>query len=97
MAAIERKARIDVLTSCVGAAICCTFVLSLHFGGPAAGNVPIEQAIGMVFTCLLSPVLYFTARSFYLRQRTKLLLIVRLVFIWGTTHDYGDTPHQELT
>ena len=97
---VERIARLDLLTGIVGAAICTTFVLSLGFAGGPGGTtaqVPLDQIAGMIFTCMLCPLVYLLSKRYYLRHRVLFVLAVRLAFAYGTVHDYGDTPNEDLT
>jgi hypothetical protein len=93
----ERQASIDVLSGIVGALICTTFVLSQRHAPAGTPQVPKEQVAGMLFTCLLCPLTYFGFKSFYLRNRVFLVLLVRMVFAIGTIYDYEDTPNEALT
>jgi len=93
----ERQASIDVLSGIVGALICTTFVLSQRLAPPGTPQVPKEQVAGMMFTCLLCPLTYFGFKSFYLRNRVFLVLLVRMVFVIGTIYGYEDNPNEALT
>lgn len=94
---LKRLASVDVLSGSIGAIICTAFVLSLYASPDGRPQVPKHQIAGMIFTCLLCPLVYFGYREFYLQHRVLLVLLVRLVFAYGTVHDYADTPHDSLT
>ena len=93
---LERQAHIDVLSGSIGAMICTVFVLSLYAGPPGTTPVPKEQVAGMIFTCLFCPLVYFGFKEFYLKHRVPLVLLVRLVFAYGTVYDYADNPKDAL-
>ena len=94
----EQNVERDLLTGCVGAAICTTFVLTLRFTArPDTTQVPLDQIAGMIFTCMLCPLVYLINKRYYLRHRVLFVLVVRLAFAYGTVHDYGDTPNEALT
>lgn len=88
--------KLDLVTSAIGAIICTVFVYYEGTKGDRRSPFPWEQTLGMAFNALICPLLMLINRRFYEKWRHLIIILIRISFMIGTSHNYDDLPRESF-
>jgi hypothetical protein len=96
MFSIQLLSQVDLLSSAVGACICFMFLKTEGLRTDRETPFPWEQAIGMIFTTSVCPLMMYWNARFYEKWRNVVVILLRMSFILGTLAHYDDVPHRKF-